>query len=109
MPNANDALDLLSAAIESKMERGMNLNQACVSLVKKLGYKRTTIINMYSRQSVTDRAAKRIIKALKPQRKRFRRHIEFRNQEELDRARELSVEEMREAIDNYIRLKGFQK
>ena len=82
------------------MERGMNLNQACVSLVKKLGYKRSTIINMYTNQTVSEKAAKQIIKALTPTRPRHRVYTEFETDEQKEVARLMGNAERKNRILN---------
>lgn len=92
-PNTNEALELLRMAIETRMKKGLNLNRACIPIAKKLKYDRTYVINMYRNQTLSIRAAKRIMKVLGSQKKRYRIAVEFDNKEDKEAAMELPMEE----------------
>ena len=98
MDQNKKALALLLVAIDAKIEKGLNLNQACIEIAKKLGYGKSYIFDMYKGKAITDRAAKRIIKALSPQRKRFRLWTEFHTLEEWEQAGKLSGDERRQRL-----------
>lgn len=92
------ARDLLNSAVDLKLKRLPNLNQACIAIAKKLNYDPGYIFDMYKGKPLTDRAAKRIIKALTPKRKRLRLWTEFYTLEDYNKARALDGDERRRRL-----------